>query len=68
MVEDIYTGGESINLTIFKQKISEGLTIEKAVFETPTGKILKANNFDGTIEVIKNTSDEVIIYFNPKKL
>lgn len=63
---DIYTGNESINLSIFKQKLKEGLSPELAVFETPTGKILKANNFDGTIEIIKNTSNEVIIYFNPK--
>lgn len=65
-VSDIYTGNESINLSIFKQKLKEGLSPEKAAFETPTGKILKANNFDGAVEIIKNTSDEVIIYFNPK--
>jgi hypothetical protein len=64
---DIYTGGESINLTIFKQKISEGFSPQQAAFETPTGKILKANGFEGTVEIIQNTSDEVIIYFNPKK-
>ncbi|MEP6806082.1 MAG: hypothetical protein ABI892_16265 [Flavobacterium sp.] len=63
---DIYTGNESINLTIFKQKLQDGLSAELAVFETPTGKILKANNFDGNVEVIKNTPNEVIIYFNPK--
>ncbi|MCC9064157.1 fibronectin type III domain-containing protein [Flavobacterium piscisymbiosum] len=63
---DIYTGNESINLSIFKQKLKEGFSPEKAVFETPTGKILKANNFDGTVEILKNSADEVIIYFNPK--
>jgi hypothetical protein len=63
---DIYTGEESVNLTIFKQKIKEGLSPAQAVFETPTGKILKANNFDGDVEIIKNTTDEVIIYFNTK--
>ena len=63
---DIYTSGESTNLTIFKQKLSEGLSPQQAAFETPTGKILKANGFGGTVEIIKNTPDEVIIYFNPK--
>jgi hypothetical protein len=63
---DIYTGGESTNLTIFKQKLSEGLSPDKAVFETPVGKIIKDNGFDGFVEIIKNADDEVIIYFNPK--
>lgn len=63
---DIYSGGESINLTIFKQKINEGLTPIEAAFETPTGKILKANGFDGNVEIIKNTLDEVVVYFNSK--
>ena len=61
---DIYTSGESTNLTIFKQKILEGLTPEQAAFETPTGKILKANGFNGPIEIVKNTPDEIIVYFN----
>jgi hypothetical protein len=63
---DIYSGGESINLTIFKQKISEKFTPMQAAFETPTGKILKSNGFDGIPEIIKNTPDEVVILFNKK--
>ncbi|HUW05372.1 MAG TPA: fibronectin type III domain-containing protein [Williamwhitmania sp.] len=62
---DIYTGGESVNLTIFKEKIAGGMSPIDAAFETPTGKILKANGFDGVPEIIKNTPDEVIIHFNP---
>src|SRR5690606_18782484 len=62
-----YLGGESINLTIFKQKISDGLSPIQAAFETPTGKILKANGFDGVPTIITNTDDEVKILFNPSK-
>jgi hypothetical protein len=62
---DVYSGGESINLTIFKQKLSEGFTPQAAAFETPTGKILKENGFGGTPTIIIDTSDEVIIHFNP---
>lgn len=36
-----------------------------AAFETPTGKILKNNGFGGTPEILKNTSEEVIIIFKP---
>ena len=61
---DIYSSGESTNLTIFRKKIKEGLSAEKAVFETPTGNILKENGFDGKVEIIKNTDDEVLIHFN----
>lgn len=63
---DIYSAGESINLTIFRQKLKEGLLAEKAVFETPTGKILKENGFAGKVEIIKNTDDEVLIHFNQR--
>ena len=38
----------------------------KSALSGPTGKILKTNNFDGEVEIIKNTTEEVIIYFNPK--
>lgn len=62
---DVYSGGESINLTIFKQKLSEGFTPQAAAFETPTGKILKENGFGGTPTIITNTSNEVVIHFNP---
>lgn len=62
---DNYLGGESINLTIFKQKISEGLTPIQAAFETPTGKILKLNGFGGTPTILVNTSSEVRILFKP---
>jgi hypothetical protein len=34
------------------------------VFETPSGKFLKNNGFGGVPEIVKNESDEVIIYFN----
>jgi len=61
---DIYDGGESINLTIFKQKLADGFTPQAAAFETPTGKIMKGNGFGGTPTVITNTADEVIIHFN----
>ncbi|MDO4230217.1 MAG: hypothetical protein Q4C98_10410 [Capnocytophaga sp.] len=64
--KDIYSDGESINLTIFKQKIKEGFSERDAVFSTPTGKILKSNGFDGEIKVIKNEIDEVIIHFSKK--
>ncbi|AEA42344.1 hypothetical protein Fluta_0335 [Fluviicola taffensis DSM 16823] len=62
---DNYLGGESINLTIFKQKIADGMTEIQAAFETPTGKILKANGFGGTPTILINTSSEVKIIFNP---
>ncbi len=62
---DNYLGGESINLTIFREKIAKGLTLEEAAFETPTGKILKRNGFGGTPTILLNTNDEVKILFNP---
>lgn len=46
------------------EKVAGKMPPAKAVFETPTGKILGANGFDGTPEIIKNTPEEVIIYFN----
>jgi hypothetical protein len=61
---DIYTGGESINLKIFREKITSGMKPIDAAFETPTGKILKENGFDGVPEIIRNTPEEVIIHFN----
>jgi hypothetical protein len=63
---DIYTGGESVNLKIFKEQLALGKTAKEAVFETPSGKILKDNGFDGNPEILVNTPDEVIIHFNPK--
>ena len=63
---DIYSEGESINLTIFRQKIKEGFSEQEAALLTPTGKILKANGFDGTIKIIKSENEEVIIHFNKK--
>jgi hypothetical protein len=60
-----YLGGESVNLTIFKQKVADGFTDIQAVFETPTGKILKANGFDGIPTILINTNDEVKVLFNP---
>ncbi len=62
---NVYDGGESINLTIFKQKLADGLTPQAAAFETPTGKILKQNGFGGTPTIITNTADEVVVHFNP---
>lgn len=62
---DVYSGGESINLTVFKQKLAEGFSPQAAAFETPTGKILKDNGFGGTPTIITNTTDEVVIHFNP---
>lgn len=64
--QDIYSNGESINLTIFKQKIKEGFSEKEAALLTPTGKIIKSNEFEGAIQIIKNENDEVIIYFNKK--
>jgi hypothetical protein len=61
---DIYSGGESINLTIFKQKLLEGFSPQAAALETPTGKILKDSGFGGTPTVILNSAEEVIIHFN----
>ncbi|MEX1192828.1 MAG: hypothetical protein WEA99_12710, partial [Brumimicrobium sp.] len=61
---DNYLGGESVNLTIFKQKIAEGLTPIQAAFETPTGKILKLNGFDGIPTILINTTDQVKVIFN----
>ena len=57
-----YASGESTNLTIFKQKILEGLTAEAAAFETPVGKIYRLDGFD-KVEIIKNDSGEVIVNF-----
>ena len=61
---DIYTNGESVNLINFRKAISNKIDILDAVFETPTGIILKRNGFNGIPEIIKNTDEEVIIYFN----
>lgn len=63
-IDILYSGGESINLTIFKQKLSEGLSPQSAALETPAGKILKDNGFGGVPDVILNTPEEVIIQFN----
>jgi hypothetical protein len=60
-----YLGGESVNLTIFKQKLAGGMTEIQAVFETPTGKILKANGFGGTPTILVNTLNEIRVFFNP---
>lgn len=62
---NVYDGGESINLTIYKQKLAEGFTPQAAAFETPTGKILQQNGFGGTPTIITNTADEVVVHFNP---
>lgn len=62
---NVYDGGESINLTIFKQKLADNYTLHQAAFATPTGKILQRNGFGGTPTIIKNTADEVVIHFNP---
>lgn len=48
---DVYTGGESVNLIIVKEKIANNMTPLNAAFETPTGKILKNNGFGGTPEI-----------------
>jgi hypothetical protein len=64
---DIYTGGESVNLKVFKEKVASGMKPLDAAFETPTGKILKDNGFNGVPEIIKNTPEEVIIHFNLKQ-
>ena len=44
---DLYAdyGGESINLTKFKEALNKGLTKEEAAFETITGKIAKEKGF-----------------------
>jgi hypothetical protein len=59
-----YLGGESINLSIFKQNKANGMTDIEAAFATPTGKILKANGFGGVPMIVINTGDEVKIIFN----
>lgn len=64
--KDIYTGGESVNLIEFNNAINKKITELKAVFETPTGKILKNIGFDGTPEIIKKTKEEVIVLFKKK--
>ncbi len=61
---DIYTGGQSVNLNEFRKALNNKIDINEAVFQTPTGIILKRNGFDGIPEIIKNTDDEVIVYFN----
>jgi hypothetical protein len=60
-VSDIYSGGESVNLTVFKEKLAQGMDPEQSASETPTGKILKENGFTGQVEVIKNTDEEGIL-------
>ena len=39
-------GGESINLTKFKEALNKGMTKEQAAFETITGKFAKQKGFD----------------------
>jgi len=65
LTNNAYNGGESINLTIFKQKLAEGLSPQAAALETPTGKILKQNGFSGIPTIITNTGDKVVVHFNP---
>lgn len=60
---DNYSTGESTNLTIFKQKIAEGLSPESASLETPVGKIYQQDGFN-KVEVITNNSNEVIVNFH----
>jgi hypothetical protein len=64
---DIYTGGESVNLKILKEKVNQKMRIKDAVFETPTGKLAKKNGFGGEPEIVKYADDEVIIHFTPTK-
>jgi hypothetical protein len=52
---------------VFKEKVASGMKPLDAAFETPTGKILKDNGFNGVPEIIKNTPEEVIIHFNLKQ-
>ena len=61
-VSNNYSTGESSNLTIFKQKIAEGLSAEQAALETPVGKIYNKNGYN-KVEIIKNTNNEVIVNF-----
>ena len=64
--QDAYDNGESVNLTVFYQKIQEGLSPQNAAMETPTGKIVKMNGFDGVPEIHKMTDTEVYVLFKKK--
>lgn len=59
---DIYTGGESVNLTSFKKNISDGMSIKEAARQTPSGKIFGSEGYSN-VQVLKNEPDEVIIIF-----
>ncbi|WP_010523142.1 hypothetical protein [Aquimarina agarivorans] len=60
--QDIYTSGESTNLTIFKEGKANNSSDIEAAPQTPSGKIFVREGFD-KVKVIKNTPDEVIMHF-----
>ncbi|WP_438711683.1 hypothetical protein ACSTS3_03645 [Aquimarina muelleri] len=60
--QDIYTSGESINLTIFKRGKTNNLSDIEAALQTPSGKIFAREGFN-KVKVVKNTPDEVIMHF-----
>ncbi len=61
-----YDGGEAINLTVFKQKIANGVDPKDAAFLTPSGKIIERNGFNAVPEIVENTTERVVIKFRPK--
>ncbi len=63
-----YDNEESVNLTVFKQKIQEGFSPEDAAMKTPTGIIVLRNGYDGIPEVQKMTETEVNVLFKKKDL
>lgn len=57
-----YIGGEPANLTLFKMKLKEYANVaEEAAFLTPSGKIIKKNDFDELPEILINTDKNVTI-------
>lgn len=60
--KDIYTNGESINLTVFRE-MSENSSEINAALQTPSGKIMSREGYD-YVEIIKNTAEEVIVHFS----
>ncbi len=62
-----YPGGESVNLTKYRENLAKGMSKEAAALDTPTGRMMQKNGFDGKPEIIKNDLDDsVIVHFTGK--
>lgn len=55
-------GGQSINLTVFKEQLNLGGTKEKAALDTPTGKWAQQLGFNKAT-ILKHSEDDVTVYF-----